>query len=216
VRALPKPSFKVTAIVLTLAYAAGIIGLNLTETSILFKALTPYHLLATGMVLVWFHKQAPNNIAKVFIVSFLFGYCLEVLGVQTGLIFGNYTYGKTLGYKLFDVPLTIGINWFVLNYLFIFLVKKNKFFVPKNQLVTAIFVATGMTLLDYFIEPVAIKHNFWTWQHNSIPLQNYIGWWLGGFVLTLINLPYLNNISNNLAIIVLLLQVIFFLSQNIL
>jgi putative membrane protein len=36
---------------------------------------------------------------------------LEVVGVKTGLIFGEYKYGSTLGIKLFEVPLIIGFNW---------------------------------------------------------------------------------------------------------
>jgi bisanhydrobacterioruberin hydratase len=205
---------KTVITILCLAYLAGIIGLNYPNTAYLFKLLTPFHLLLTTIILLVYHVQEPNTIGKVFLISFTFGFFIEVIGVKTGVIFGQYTYGNTLGIKVLEVPLTIGLNWFVLNYLFIFLIKNNKLFSPKNNIFMAILVATGMTLLDYFIEPVAIKHDFWSWQQAKVPLRNYLGWWVGGFILTLFNLPLLKIFSNNLALIVLLLQAIFFLSQN--
>jgi putative membrane protein len=41
---------------------------------------------------------------------FLIGMITESLGVNYGLIFGNYEYGNNLGFKLFGVPFLIGIN----------------------------------------------------------------------------------------------------------
>src|SRR5689334_23098853 len=37
----------------------------------------------------------------------------EVIGVATGAIFGAYSYGEVLGFKLLEVPLIIGLNWVV-------------------------------------------------------------------------------------------------------
>jgi putative membrane protein len=39
-----------------------------------------------------------------------------MLGVHTGILFGNYKYGNALGLKLNDVPILIGINWFIVVY----------------------------------------------------------------------------------------------------
>ena len=39
------------------------------------------------------------------------GFFVELLGVKTGLIFGNYHYGATFGAKWQDVPYLIGLNW---------------------------------------------------------------------------------------------------------
>ena len=35
-----------------------------------------------------------------------------------------------------------------------------------------------MVLLDLMIEPVAIRLDFWHWQAEVIPLQNYLMWFL--------------------------------------
>ena len=41
---------------------------------------------------------------------------LNITGANTGLIFGNYTYGNILGMKVLGVPLIIGLNWFIVMY----------------------------------------------------------------------------------------------------
>jgi putative membrane protein len=38
------------------------------------------------------------------------GFFIEAIGVNTGLIFGNYVYKTTLGWKFLETPLIIGVN----------------------------------------------------------------------------------------------------------
>ena len=48
------------------------------------------------------------------ILIFWTGILVEFLGVNYGLLFGEYSYGKNLGPKLFGVPFLIGMNWVIL------------------------------------------------------------------------------------------------------
>ena len=41
---------------------------------------------------------------------------VELVGTKTGMLFGDYSYGKVLGPALQGVPLIIGINWFIMMY----------------------------------------------------------------------------------------------------
>ena len=50
----------------------------------------------------------------VFLIAFAIGFSAELIGVHSGMLFGNYSYGNNLGLKLAEVPLIIGINWGVL------------------------------------------------------------------------------------------------------
>ena len=34
------------------------------------------------------------------------------------------------------------------------------------------------TLMDFVIEPIAIKYDFWSWEGNEIPLFNYLTWFV--------------------------------------
>ena len=36
----------------------------------------------------------------------LIGFVIEVIGVKTGYVFGSYSYGDSLGFKILEVPVT--------------------------------------------------------------------------------------------------------------
>ena len=101
---------------MTASYLAGIIGLLLPQTQQLFQLLTPFHLLLTAVLLFGFHKTWNASFILFCLITFLIGYGVEVAGVHTGLIFGEYWYGDAFGFKQLEVPLLIGLNWLVLVY----------------------------------------------------------------------------------------------------
>lgn len=108
-------------------------------------------------------------------------FLIEVIGAKTGLVFGAYKYGNTLGFKVFEVPLVIGLNWFFIILRAVNIVQKK----INSKLLIAFFVGLISTIFDIFLEPVAIKFDYWTWENNIIPLQNYIACFVISFVFTL-------------------------------
>ncbi|MGB0423984.1 MAG: carotenoid biosynthesis protein, partial [Flavobacteriales bacterium] len=54
-----------------------------------------------------------------------------------------------------------------------------------NGFWTSLFSALAMTSLDFFIEPVAIQLDFWWWNETSIPLNNYLTWFVASFLFSL-------------------------------
>ena len=133
-------------------HTAGVVGLSFEETRSLFQMLTPFNLLATAAIVLHFEKSKALGYFIFIGLTFLLGYGVEVLGISTGWPFGKYTYGKTLGFKLFNVPLAIGLNWIVLVYCTAHLSKQ----LFKNGWLTIASGALIMTLLDFLIEPVAM------------------------------------------------------------
>jgi putative membrane protein len=97
-------------------YIAGIIGLNANATAELFKFLTPFNLVASLGILLYFHNDWNRNFIVFAVITFLTGYFIEVVGVKTGLIFGHYKYDRTLGFEILEVPPVIGVNWLLLVY----------------------------------------------------------------------------------------------------
>ncbi|WP_286742484.1 carotenoid biosynthesis protein [Roseivirga sp. UBA1976] len=192
-------------------HLAGAVGLYFQGTQSLFQSLTPFNLLATAAIVLHFEEQKKRGYFLFIILTFGIGFFAEVVGVKTGLLFGHYTYGNTLGWKLLDVPLAIGLNWVVLVYCAGMLAKK----LTKSLHVAALLGALIMTLIDLLIEPVAITYDFWQWKGSEIPMTNYMGW----FVLSL-GLQYLFNFlaprSNNpLAIKLLFILAGFFAVLNL-
>ena len=69
------------------------------------------------LTLVVFYKMNNNFSGKFLILSaiiFLIGFSVEAVGVATGVLFGNYEYGAPFGFKIFETPLMIGVNWLFL------------------------------------------------------------------------------------------------------
>lgn len=111
--------------------------------------------------------------ALVLISSFL----VEVLGVKTGLIFGNYQYGATLKPQIFNVPLAIGFAWLSMLLSSVAVLQGTwGLNAARNPWRLAFLTAILMALFDFVMEPGAVKLQYWTWENGVIPLQNYAAW----------------------------------------
>lgn len=199
------------AIVLViLVYLVGIlsIGLNILSEQVL--RLTPFNLLFSAGMLLAFHQKWNSAFIGFLGLAFITGFGVEVLGVHTGLIFGDYHYGATLGWHLAKVPLIIGANWFLLVYASGSLV--DRWFKPLWLKV--IVGATLMTGLDFLIEPVAMRLDFWDWKNGIVPVQNYVAWWGVSALLHLAfhRLPFPK--KNKLAFTLFGMQITFFVVLN--
>ncbi len=118
---------------------------------------------------------------SLFVVAAGIG--IEWLGVETGLVFGRYSYGVHLTPVIDHVPIAIGFAWLGMLISSLALAQKllgEWFF--KQRFFTAIIVSLLMTIFDFFMEPAATKLGYWNWIENAIPARNYIAWFLISFV----------------------------------
>ncbi len=215
---------KTTFIVVTLMYIVGTLGLIFPLTQPYFKLASSFNLWVSLILLLLFHQTYNKPFIMTAVGIFLAGFFIEVIGVHTGVIFGKYWYGQTLGTKVLGVPLVIGANWLLLIYcstaitqLFFELLKKKLSLnsLIDNLYLKAFFASFLMICLDYLIEPVAIHLDFWHWENNQIPVQNFQAWFLIAFLLSYISLKGEFVRLNPLAILLFFLQFAFFISINI-
>lgn len=197
--------------VLILAYVAGIAGLQLPGLEPYFRPLSPLTLISSLVVLLLYHTDWRPAFLIYAVLAVLTGYFVEVLGVHTGFIFGEYAYGYGLGARVWAVPPVIGLNWLTLSYCFGSVCDR----LPVPTYGKILSAATLMVVLDFFIEPVAVHLDFWTWFGQPVPVRNYVGWWAVSLILFSIwyTLPFRK--ENRLAKWLLLLQFIFFAGQNL-
>jgi putative membrane protein len=200
-------SLKASVICLITFHFFGALGLLIPMTRPYFEMATPLNLLITNVLLFNFHREWNKPFLLFCLVSFLTGFLVEVAGVQTGLIFGSYAYGSALGYKLWDVPLMIGLNWLML----VYATGRVSSLIFGNRVIAALGGAVLMVLLDFIIEPVAIIYDFWSWESETIPLQNYAGWLVTAFFLHLFYQYLSFDKRNKLAKYVLFVQAAFFI-----
>lgn len=194
--------------VLFIFHAVGYWGLLYSGNPVYFQQLTPMNLLLTNTLLFLFHRRW--NVAFLFFAAVVFavGFLSEVLGVHTGLLFGDYSYGSALGMKLWEVPLLIGLNWLMLVYTTGHISNYTRFPWPLKALIGALL----MVLLDFFIEPVAMQFDFWSWQQDVIPFSNYVGWFSVALLLQLYFQRAGSHTQNPMAPYVYVVQLLFFIA----
>lgn len=201
-----KYSLPVAITVLVIFHAVGFWGLLFSGNPEYFQSLTPMNLLLTNALLFAFHKSWSKAFILFAILAFAVGFFSEVVGVHTGLLFGDYTYGQALGVKVWEVPLLIGLNWLML----VYAVGHICNYTNWHWLAKAILGAGLMILLDFFIEPVAMQFDFWSWNGNYIPFSNYAGWFAIAFILQVYFQKATFVKQNVLAPYVYLVQLLFF------
>jgi putative membrane protein len=192
-------------------HIAGIIGLQHPVSKPLFQQLIAFNLLVTAAIVFYFHADFNRNFILFSIITLLTGFFIEVIGVATGVIFGSYTYGGTLGLKWLNVPLLIGLNWLVLIYCTNVIASK----LPFTWWVKALAGACLMVGLDFFIEPMAMQYDMWAWHENRVPFQNYVGWFVASLVLSALFQLFSFSKKNRVAMFVYLIQLIFFMALEL-
>lgn len=197
-------------VVIVLWYLVGIKGFLIQPLRPLFQSLTPYGMLVAAVLLFLFHEPQNRKSWFVFISIALFGFLIEMIGVNTHVFFGNYEYGPALGLKILKTPLAIGINWLVLIYCIAAMLKRyqSRWFFP-------LIGALAMVIFDWVMEPVAWATGMWSWV-GTITLQNYIDWFLISALLFALIRILKVEINNRIASLLFLMQVFFFLVLNIL
>ena len=195
---------------LLIFHLIGMLGLSFQSSQDVFLFLTPYHLLFT-FILIFTSKNYTKKFFQLTALIFLLGFFVEVLGVYSGFLFGDYVYGDGLGLKIFKVPLVIGLNWFILVYASRGIVN----YFLKNNVIQVLLSSLLMVLLDLLIEPVAITFEWWFWGLGYVPFSNYLMWFLVAFVMQIIISLKKYEISKSIAISLFLAQLIFFTYLNI-
>jgi putative membrane protein len=205
-------------IFLAIIYLVGLIGSLSFNPDII--QLTWLNLLLSSVVLFAFHK-GKNFYFWLWVAGvFQAGYVLEMFGVKTGRIFGEYIYGNNLGYKINDVPLIIGVNWLMLSYCAYHEASKilEKWKTDNEKMFEYAVVTISallMVFIDVFIEQVAPQLDFWYWKYQTPPIQNYTAWFIFSFCFVFfyqkLALPKTNPIASWLY----LFQLLFFIGINL-
>jgi len=153
-----------------LFHFSGIFGIIYGDAE-WFVSATPLNLGISFALLIWCTHSTPK-IVWVYIAAFLAGMLTEFLGVNYGLIFGDYIYGDALGPKFHGVPWFIGVNWSMLT-----LISGTIATEMVDSFWPRIFMGVGlMIFLDLLIEPIAPVLDFWEFKGGTAPIQNYFGW----------------------------------------
>jgi bisanhydrobacterioruberin hydratase len=212
-------SFKVSLnekkviIILIILHLVGILGFTFFNFDGFFYRLTPFNLIVSLFFALCFHPNCHQKSIFFFVFTFLWGFFIELIGVNTGLIFGQYEYDFALGFEIFNTPPVIGINWVLTSYCLAVSIN-HLLGERKNWILKALIAALGMVVLDFFIEPVATKTGMWHWENNIIPFKNYVGWFFTALPIQLLFFKLMSDVKNKIAVVLLILMFLFFFVLN--
>ena len=195
----------VDLIFISVIHLAGIIGIYFFESTFFLRTSSVSILIP--LFLFCYRSNLTNKDVFLFASIFVIGYTAEFLGVNYQILFGDYSYGRSLGVKLFEVSLIIGCNWLLLALISQALIKR----IFSNGWLIIIFSSLLMVFIDIYIEPVAPLLDFWEFKENIVPFSNYRDWFVVALIIQFI-LSYRNTQVNmfNWSLGYLIILVLFF------
>ena len=108
------------------------------------------------------------------------GFAVEVLGVHTGVPFGRYAYGTSLGTSLFGVPVVIGFAWTMLAWPAALVAHR----LASTFAARVLLGAWALAAWDLFLDPQMVAAGHWHWTDPAahlpgvpaVPISNFLGW----------------------------------------
>ena len=162
----------ISVFIIWLFHICGVFGIVYGNKE-LFIAFTPINLfISFALLFVNQIEIEKKNIITVFGIFFI-GMAAEIIGVNYGIIFGDYVYLENLGFKILGVPILIGMQWIILTFI---TGSFSSYFFIKSKNKSILLGVLLMIILDLLIEPVAPELGFWEFSTIDAPIQNYIGW----------------------------------------
>ena len=201
-----KEFLRMSIFFLWLINISGFFGM-LSDQNEFFLSTTPYVLSLTLLLLILNHDLSDKKSKIGLMLIFLFGLIVELLGVNYGLFFGEYSYGDNLGSKIYGVPYVIGFNWVLL---IIATGSVSDKLIKGRKIYKIIFASFLMVLIDLLMEKSAPKLDFWEFVISPVPFSNYLWWFIFSLCFQYIFFKTVKTKEYNLSSNILVIQFIFF------
>jgi len=188
-------------------FTVGIFGLGIPWSRQIFIRLVPLTFIVCLVILGIADQTRNRRLYWVSIIIFLAGWLVEVLGVNTGVIFGQYGYSLHMGPALFGTPFVMGISWLMMLYLTVAVVQG----ITMHPWYRTVLAAVLMVGFDFLLEPAAIWMKMWFWEGGKVPVLNYMTWFLVSLALASLFPLFRIRIRNRIALNLYVAQMVFFL-----
>lgn len=174
--------FPVVGAVMLVASAEGIMPepLSFNPWLLLFGVVVMRSPLIAG-VFPLFDKRALGFVG----VLVAYTYAVEAVGIYTGLPYGEFEYGVSLGPTLGGIPLALPIFFIPLAmnaYLLCLLLLGNR---ARSLAVRLGVVIPTVVAIDVVLDPGAVALGFWSFAEGEfygVPFSNYVGWMISATV----------------------------------
>jgi len=207
-------SLRLWMALLAIIHCVGLAGVVFLDAQLILD-LTVINLIFTALVVLGFGHS--DNVWRWALTAYI-TYGVELVGVQTGFPFGEYAYGTRLGPHLYDTPPMIGVLWLLTLMGSLYWADR---WAPDRKgkdrgILRAAIAASLMVSFDIILEPVAIRTEFWNWAGDTIPLRNYVSWWVIAFGLAWLWRKAHTFRTNRAGGLLLIVQTAFFIGLSLL
>ncbi|MGQ9892741.1 MAG: carotenoid biosynthesis protein [Roseiflexus sp.] len=203
----PLPVFRILSLVCFFAYCAVFPGSTIT---VALDAVPSWGvwmgaamLIVQGMaVIFWAPGMYGARGALAVGLAFGLAWAVEHIGETSGWPFGRYQYTETLQPQILGVvPFPITLAWLMVGF-GSWQLARLALGSRGGRIGLAILTGVLIVLLDLQIETVATRINdYWFWidggPYYGVPLQNFVGWWIVGFLIALIVATLLSQSGEN-------------------
>ncbi|MFL3000375.1 MAG: carotenoid biosynthesis protein [Cytophagales bacterium] len=182
-----KKTANILPLIIWLNQLFGLFGIFYVDFN-LFLSLSPISLIFTFLIVLFYNVEFSLKQLSVTLLIISLSFICEIIGVNSGILFGSYEYGNNLAPLIFGVPLVIGLNWFVLT---ISCGNISHYIFSKNKFFSISFGSFLMLILDFVMEQVSGNIDFWYFNDKNL-LFNYITWFLLGLLNQYIYQSFMN------------------------
>lgn len=201
-----KEFLRLSIFFLWLINISGFFGIT-SDQSEFFLSTTPYVLSLTLLLLLINHDLSDNKSKIGLILIFFLGLIVEILGVNYGFFFGEYSYGANFGPKIYEVPYVIGFNWVLL---IIATGSLSDKLIKGKEIYKILFASSLMVLIDLLMELSAPKLDYWEFVISPVPFSNYLWWFIFSICFQYIFFKTVKSKEYNLSSNILVIQFLFF------
>jgi putative membrane protein len=201
-----KEFLRLSIFFLWLINISGFFGIT-SDQSEFFLSTTPYVLSLTLLLLLINHDLSDNKSKIGLILIFFLGLIVEILGVNYGFFFGEYSYGVNFGPKIYEVPYVIGFNWVLL---IISTGSLSHKLIKGKEIYKILFASSLMVLIDLLMELSAPKLDYWEFVISPVPFSNYLWWFIFSICFQFIFFKTVKSKEYNLSSNILVIQFLFF------
>ncbi len=143
-------------------FLVELVGLVILKYKPFFQSILVFQLLIAAVIVLLSQPKSSSKYYLFIIIGFAVGFFAEMLGVQTGWLFGDFYFTEKLRFLVAGVPLIVGVNWVVFS-LSSFSVLPEKMPAPLKHFIAAIL----MVILAFFLEIMAVSNELWVWKNSS-------------------------------------------------
>jgi len=145
------------------------------------------YLSIAGLISILYLISITETVPSVFFIGavLILATGAEAVGLRTGYPFGHYLYTEHFIPLLpGDVPLAITLSWLIVS-INSFLICRLLIPNPKNPYIVPFSAGIIILAFDVLLEPFgSFINKYWLWENNFVPMQNFVSWYILGFMFT--------------------------------